>query len=386
MKFVFIIGAAHAFFLAAIAMAKKHKSKGDYVMMVLLALMGLLLTGYAFEVMEIDTDYPIFLGFYTAMPTLFGPLVYLYVVSYTKKSQKFNFWFLLHALPYVVFTIAVFLQLLVYSEGSVVEDKEIIEGNKKTIFYIMAFFRVFVGAFYLTAAFIELRKHAKRIGHQFSYTDQIDLKWLKFVILTMLVLWSTIIATNILYHLDVWLPYRIGDNIIFSVITLIVFLTGYYGIKQQIIYAPQPIPQEKRLSENVQYDKAAPAKQYEHSGLTQTQSEDYLQRLQNYMEEEQPYLDGKLSLRDVAEHLGISTNHLSQVINENLNINFFDFVNSYRVAMMKKKMRDPANGHLTFLGMAYDSGFNSKSSFNNTFKKMTGLTPSEYLKSEAGYS
>lgn len=380
MKFVFIIGAAQAFFLAAIAMAKKNKFKADYVMVVLLVLMGFLLIGYALEVMGMDIDYPIFLGCYTAMPTLFGPLVYLYVVSYTKKSQRFNFWFLLHAVPYVVFTIAVFLQLMVYSEGSVVEDKEIIEGNKKIIFYVMAFFRVFVGAFYLIAAFIELRRHNRRIGHQFSYTEQVDLKWLKRVILAMIILWGTIIATNILYYLDIWLPYRIGDNIIFSVITLIVFLTGYYGIKQQIIYSPPPIPQKDPVSEQGQPKKPIPTKQYVHSSLSENQSEAYLQRLQDYMEKEQPYLDGKLSLRDVADYLGISTNHVSQVINEKLHINFFDFVNGYRVALMKNKMHDPANSHLTLLGMAYDSGFNSKSSFNHIFKKMTGLTPSAYLK------
>ena len=98
------------------------------------------------------------------------------------------------------------------------------------------------------------------------------------------------------------------------------------------------------------------------------------------MENERPYLNAKLSLRDVADYLGISTNHLSQVINENLKENFFDFVNGYRIAAVKRMMNDPTNSHLTLLGMAYESGFNSKSSFNATFKKMTGSTPSQYQK------
>ena len=100
------------------------------------------------------------------------------------------------------------------------------------------------------------------------------------------------------------------------------------------------------------------------------------------MNAEQPYLLEKLSLKEVAEYLDISPNHLSQVINENLNKNFFDFINGYRVELIKQKMLNSENSSLSLLGMAYESGFNSKSCFNSVFKKMTGLTPSKYLKSQ----
>ena len=93
-----------------------------------------------------------------------------------------------------------------------------------------------------------------------------------------------------------------------------------------------------------------------------------------------PYIDGKLSLKQVAQKMEISTNYLSQVINENLKKNFFDFVNEYRVNLVKQKMKDPTNSQYTLLALAYDCGFNSKSSFNVIFKKNTGLTPSQYLK------
>ena len=382
MKFVFIVGAVQAFFLTLVAMNKKNKSRGDYVMVVLLVLMGFLLVGYALEVMGLDTDHPIFLGFYSAMPTLFGPLVYLYVVSYTQKSQKFSPFFLLHLLPYVVFTIAVFLQLTVYSEGSVIEDKNLIEDTKKPIFLVMSFFRVFVGVIYLIASFLILKKHSKRIGNHFSFTEHIDLKWLRYVILAMVVLWSTIVVANVLYHFDKLLPYRQGDNIIFTVITIIVFLTGYYGIKQQIIFTPYINNEANNGLKTVVAQKQRAKQQYAHSGLSEEESKIQLQRLLEYMKEEQPYLNGKLSLPDVAHALNVSTNHLSQVINENLDKNFFDFVNGYRIGLMKEKMLDPSNDHLTLLGMAYESGFNSKSSFNSIFKKTTGLTPSQFLKAK----
>ena len=98
------------------------------------------------------------------------------------------------------------------------------------------------------------------------------------------------------------------------------------------------------------------------------------------MENEKPYLDSKLSLKQLAAFLELSTNHTSQIINENLNKNFFDFVNDYRINEVKKCLSDSKFSQYTLLAIAYECGFNSKSSFNSLFKIKTGLTPSEYQK------
>ncbi|MBL4709912.1 MAG: helix-turn-helix transcriptional regulator [Flavobacteriales bacterium] len=97
------------------------------------------------------------------------------------------------------------------------------------------------------------------------------------------------------------------------------------------------------------------------------------------MDEEKPYLNGKLSLKEVAAHLDISVNHLSQMINEQLSKSFFDFVNEYRVKEVKKQLEELKYKEFTLLSIAHNSGFNSKSSFNSIFKKLTGFTPSEYI-------
>ena len=381
MEFVFIVGAVQALFLTFLVINKKNKSKGDYVLMLLMLLMGFNLLGYSFEVMGIDTDYPIFLGLSTAMGLLMGPLVYLYILSYTNSSQKFNPLHLLHALPYLFFTIFVFLQFTVNSAGSVIVDKNIIEDSQKPIFFIMGLFRVFWGTIYMIAGLFILKKHSLKISKHFSYTENIDLKWLKYVVITMVVISITVIVTNILSNFNDFIPYRLGDNIIQLVITLVVFLNGYFGIKQQIIFTPSTgnMQNPEKLKNSTRSNEVK--KQYLNSGLSKEDSQNHLLRSQNYMKEEQPYVNGKLSLKEVAEYLDISPNHLSQVINENLNKNFFDFVNGFRVELVKEKMLESANSNLTLLGMAYESGFNSKSSFNSIFKKITGLTPSQYLKS-----
>jgi len=105
-----------------------------------------------------------------------------------------------------------------------------------------------------------------------------------------------------------------------------------------------------------------------------------LEMLQNYMTEEKPFKDDSLSLDQLAEKLYISPRYLSQVINTCLSQNFYTFINSYRVEEAKALLSNPLNRDESVLAIAYDSGFKSKTSFNTIFKKMTGMTPSQYKK------
>jgi len=98
------------------------------------------------------------------------------------------------------------------------------------------------------------------------------------------------------------------------------------------------------------------------------------------MEQEKLYLDAKLSLPRLSEALKVSSNYLSQVINEQLNHNFFDFVNGYRVEEAKGRLIGDKGKSANILTVANDAGFNSKSAFYSAFKKHTGMTPGEFRK------
>ena len=124
------------------------------------------------------------------------------------------------------------------------------------------------------------------------------------------------------------------------------------------------------------------AQRYRHSGLKEDEAKRLSKELIQYFVSEKPYLNGKLSLSDVAQQLGISVNHLSQVINEQTGMSFFDFVNSYRIEEVKLRLNNSDHENFTLLGIAYDSGFNSKSNFNSIFKKFTGFTPSQFAKQQ----
>ena len=119
------------------------------------------------------------------------------------------------------------------------------------------------------------------------------------------------------------------------------------------------------------------------SGMTESQLMLAIDELTRLMEVEKPHLNADLKMADLASELGISENELSMLLNDHLGKSFYEFVNEYRLEEVKDRLRDPAFSNYTILGIALDSGFNNKNTFNRYFKKETGQTPSSYLKQRA---
>jgi AraC-like DNA-binding protein len=124
-----------------------------------------------------------------------------------------------------------------------------------------------------------------------------------------------------------------------------------------------------------------PAKnRYKKNLLKENVKNGLVSKLDQYMEKESPYLDPELSFNNVACEMNISTHQLSQLLNTALNINFYDYINTYRVEAAKKQLISSNSRDKTILEIMYDVGFSSKSAFNTAFKKHTGVTPSIYRK------
>ena len=96
------------------------------------------------------------------------------------------------------------------------------------------------------------------------------------------------------------------------------------------------------------------------------------------METDKPYINSELKIEDLAIQVAMPVHVLSAFLNEKLGVTFSDFINKYRLDEFKKRAESKEYEHLTLLGLAFDVGFNSKSSFNRIFKKHTGQTPSKY--------
>ncbi|MEM9719144.1 MAG: helix-turn-helix domain-containing protein, partial [Bacteroidota bacterium] len=159
----------------------------------------------------------------------------------------------------------------------------------------------------------------------------------------------------------------------FEVLTLglvmSLFWVGYFVILQSNWFQAVPFTPEKGDKTSMPTKLSANTERYHESLLA-------------LMEEEKLYEDVDLTLNSLSERLQISSGYVSQIINEKEQKNFFEFVNTYRVEAVKSKLLDPAFNNYTIMGIALESGFKSKSTFNAVFKKFTGQTPSGYKRSQ----
>ena len=147
-----------------------------------------------------------------------------------------------------------------------------------------------------------------------------------------------------------------------------------------------PIKDDPRYSEyqKIIFSKDLPHKLIKEKKALLNKKEviEHSNRLLDYIRKEEPYLDPDLSLQSLAHKINIHPNQLSWLLNENIGKNFNEFINHYRVETFKTFSKDPKNTHKTLIGLAYESGFNSKTVFNTSFKKETGLTPKQFLEKQ----
>ena len=160
----------------------------------------------------------------------------------------------------------------------------------------------------------------------------------------------------------------------FNQVNLIYFLfVGYIFVILFLIF-PAAIYELSLEKEILEKEK------YQFSTLPKEKAIEYLDIMNQHMLNEKPYLNPDLTLVGLSDQLDMPHTILSQIMNNIVKQNFYEYVNNFRVEEFKRLANDQHNRHLKILSLAYDSGFKSKTTFNTTFKKFTGITPSEYMK------
>ena len=168
-------------------------------------------------------------------------------------------------------------------------------------------------------------------------------------------------------------PMAYTDYIYYVSLVFFIFFMGFWGYQQGSIFQQNPIVDESPVKLISKENNSTPD-QYLHSA-------DELARL---MEKGKPYLEPTLTLHQLAALMNIPPHQLSKVINKAFQKNFFEFVNDYRIHHFKELITNPDFKNFTLLGIALESGFNSKSAFNRIFKEQTGLTPGEFKNQISG--
>ena len=296
-----------------------------------------------------------------------SPLLFFYLKSQLDTSFQFSrkdFW---HFLPYIVYLIYHFL---VFFQG---QDftKHWVDAVHYP-YYIDEIERnaIFISNFtYLFFAFKLYRYYQKWLPTQYTNTESINFSWYHHFLVAYTFAFTVIWVVIFLE--------RFGVRFSYVDIWWVKFLAGitiyYVSIKGYVQKQPKALifKIETAIEENIESKLLA-------SVISETTIPDleiWKNKLHCVMETEKLYTNPDLSLSNLAAYLGTSNTFLSILINKGLDKNYNDFINEYRVREFQKKIYLPENEHFSFLGIAYDCGFNSKATFNRAFKKMTGLSP-----------
>jgi AraC-like DNA-binding protein len=369
MDMIFTIGIFTSLFYFILLLNKKNKSLPDVILSIWMLVIGIHLTSTYFYAAGYWDVYPHLIGITVPFPFFYGPLLYLYVYHSLKDNHKLRKRDYLHFLP-VVFTYLYMFRF--YFFYSAEQKRQVDEG---LIDDFGAFSNILVVAMLISAityaisSYILLNRHKKLLGDNFSNTEHINLNWLKAFIWGVAIIFIT--AVIVLVSRDVMgISYPFNPEYIFySMMVFAILNLGYFGIRHEYIFTDNVVIELEEKSKGV----------YTRSSLKDDVANDKHKTLIKLMEAQKPYLEPNLTLNALAGRLDISPNHLSQIINQFEDQNFNDFINKYRVEeFIDRAGRDK---HLSFLGLALDSGFNSKSTFNAVFRKHKGVTPSQFMAS-----
>lgn len=359
MKIFYVAGIGIALFIELLLISKKKKSESDNILTLWMFLILLHLFLFYIQYTGDIYDIPFLLGVGFPFPLLQGVFLFYYVSFVTNQLPQRKRFLLLHLLPAFLMYLSMIPFFLLSNE----EKTEVFKnrGAGWELFNAISIWAISIsGLVYVIWSEILLRKHQKNIEDQFSNLEKVDLRWLQILTYGMGGIWFLIIFIG-------------GDAIIFSGVVVFVFLIGFFGVRQANIF-----------SHGAAADEVEEKGKYQKSGLTEEASAELHRELKRLMADEALYKRTDLSITDLSSRLGVHQNYLSQVINQIEKMNFYDFVNGYRIGEFKRLLSIPKNQNLTLLSLAFDCGFNSKTSFNRCFKKATGQTPSQYFTAVTG--
>ena len=364
-----LLGAAQGILLAfALVSLKKSNQRSNKILAAFILTISIIVIGSVLYATGYIFLFPHAAQIFSPFQFLFGPLLLIYISALTNKNLKLNKKYFLHFIPSAL-CLAYYLPLyLKNKEGKVQYLTEAMQNYPSKEWQVKSFLLGLHILIYLAWAAYTLFSITKKEDQLKPSAGNSNFVWIRNFLISALIVW----LAGFFRLLFAYNP-RLETMLIFPLfLSIWVYVLGYMALKSPEVLSG--------FDESISPVK----KRYEKSTLTPVKAGNTLNRLLQLMKTEKPYKDPEITLQKLAARLAISPHHLSQIINEHLNQNFFDFINSYRIEEVKSIMADLNYKHLSIIAIAEQSGFSSKSSFNSLFKKHTGATPSEFRKGLAG--
>ncbi|WP_134091839.1 AraC family transcriptional regulator [Olivibacter sp. XZL3] len=360
----YLSGIFIACFSAFLILGKKKKQAADYILAAWFFVIALHLTFFVSFLSGTYNNFPHILGLEIPFPLMHGPILYFYTLCLTAQHPSKGS-FLLHLAPAIIVYVLLFRffllspqeKIYIYQHGG---------GTYRMLRQAIMIAIVLSGILYVMLSFLATRKYKKSIAEQDSNTEKINLDWLNYLIAGIAMIWVAVIVKN--------------DVLIFTLVELFILTAEYFGISRAGIL---------KIAEKAKSDggkmSVEQAVKYEKNSKSEDIIHDVYERLEHLMVAEKLYKDPELTLSYVASSLQVHPNTLSQTINSMEEKNFYEYINRQRIDEFKQIAILPKNQKFTILTLAFESGFNSKTSFNRNFKKYANCSPREYLKSQNVY-
>ena len=373
---LYYIGISQALFVAFVLLTKKEKQGSDFIL-----LAWLLTISFKMMILLISVEHGEFFDNQFSIgliPLTFGPFLFLYTKYLLYRRWFFKSRDFLHFVPFVFFTFLYFT----FFRGKFSFDTHRFLITDGYVFVRIIFSVAFLASvsFYTYLTLLILGRHRKRLQDRFSFlSESNELNWLYVL--------TGIFSLTYLLYFALGLYNVVTNQGYFDIaytsdvfLTILAFSVSYFGIKQPYLF--KLVPEEKEETKEAK-EHSTQKEKYKNSNLSDEQKEEYIEHIYAFMQTERPFLNAELTVQDLSKQLNISRHHLTEILNNDIGKNFFTFVNEYRVEEVKRRLLDERFEHLTIVAIAFESGFNSKSTFNSIFKQNTGLSPSDYRKQKA---
>lgn len=365
-----LIAAAHNLFLIVLLQRFSGKSSNKLLILLLLA-MSLCLCADLWMHSDIAYQIPQLAQVLSPFYLVIGPLLYFYVCSLLTVVSRSNIVLLLHGMPAILF--ALLLVLIALDSNTETLRHYLLEDRKESGvdgFGVALQIHVVI---YILASFWRWYQFDRTVKAAFSADIELTMRWLKQALVIFLAMWGIWFGGDLISH-TAYAP--ITD---FAIVIGIYFL-GYSALIHRNIVLPLVVPETQEQRDTLPQANQVHAKRYARAKLSSERIARLKQSLDELMNTERPYLDGELTLTQLASSLGATNHELSQLLNDDMQVNFFDFINRYRVQEVQRCLSDPAYAEQSLLEVGLASGFNSKAAFNAAFKRFTGVTPSVWRK------
>ncbi|WP_420431243.1 helix-turn-helix domain-containing protein [Hyphobacterium sp.] len=236
--------------------------------------------------------------------------------------------------------------------------------------FVLVFVWIITSIAYLIATLRKVSRYRANLKSLYSNTERFELRWIDGFLILLVGLWAA--AALSLLSDNLGIGFLTPDSLVFALaggvlLTLIAFANG-------------PVAPDARVTQPLSSDNAATEK-YTRSALSAERAKKIAERILKAMSAEKLYLDPGLSLQKLARHVTTPPNLVSQTLNEQIGMTFFDFVARWRVEDAKSRI---LQGDQSVLTIALDVGFNSRSTFYKAFKRETGQTPREFRSASGG--